>query len=86
MREIRGHCNTQMKVGAGKDGTTRIEGVEDEERTALEKVGSMEHDPGDEQDAEEEEELGRSTAIRKHDLRQPSEQERIEHEMLLLRW
>ena len=36
---------------------------------------------GDEREAEEMEELGRRKTIRKHDLRQPSDQERIEHKL-----
>ena len=49
----------------------RIEGVEDEERTALEKVTSKEDDQGDEQEVEEEEELKRRKTRRKHEMTHP---------------
>ena len=55
MRETHGRCKTIMKV------ETRIEGVEDEERTAPEEVSG------------EEEESGTRNTVRKHDLRQPGE-------------
>ena len=53
-----------------------IEGVDDEDRSASEGMTGREKDRGDEQEAEEEEELGNRKTIRKHDPRQPSEQER----------
>ena len=45
MSEIRARCKTLMKLRTGEEGgTTRIEGVQDEERTALEEVSSKEED------------------------------------------
>ena len=50
--------------------------------TRIEEVDDIEHEKSEEQrKQEEEEELGARKAARRHDLRRPSEQERIEHEM-----
>ena len=75
VRTIR--CEAQMKVGKGEEGgTMRIEGVEDQERTVLEKASSRE-DCGHEQEAEGAEEIGRRKMIRMLDTSQPQNERQL---------
>ena len=74
VREARGRSKTQRKAGTEKEGgTLRIEGVEDEQRTAPEEVTSKDGDREAEQEAEEEgSTCGTRSTIRKYDPRQPT--------------
>ena len=72
MDEICERCKTKTENEARKEVCV----------TMIEEVDDVEHEKSEEQrKLEEEDEVGERKTTRKHDPRQPCEQERIEHEM-----
>ena len=71
--EVRERCKTETNIEMKREGgMAKIDGVDE---------GDAADEAGGREESDEWEEFGNRKVVRKHDLHQPSQQEKKEHEM-----